>query len=79
VECTNEKLGVEDSPRPACTHKADRRDADRRTARTAQSAAQATSRALTPFARSRVRVSARAKRALGDRTCLMMRSSSSRA
>jgi hypothetical protein len=41
--------------------------------------AQATSRGLTPVARSRVRVSARAKRALGDKACLMMRSSSSRA
>ena len=79
MERANEKLAIEDSSRPTETHQADRRDADRRTSRTAWSAARATPRGLTPFARARVRASERAKRALGGKACLMMRSSSSSA
>ena len=79
VERANEKLGIEYSSRPTWTHQADRREAERRTPRTARPAARATSRGLTPLARPRVRTSARAKRALGDRACLIMRISSSSA
>ena len=79
VERANEKLGIEYSSRPTWTHQADRREAERRTPRTARLATRATSRGLTPLARPRVRTSARAKRALGDRACLIMRISSSSA